>query len=95
LGEGIAGTLKDVKARGRLIAGVRTDLPPFGSVSYGIGIRKGDEEWLGFVSATLTKMKETGQYQKLLEKWSAEAMALLLGFEKPAVINKVNKEKGR
>jgi len=68
---------------------------PFGSVSYGIGIRKGDEEWLGFVNATLTKMKETGQYQKLSEKWFAEAMALLLGIEKPAVINKVNKEKGR
>jgi ABC-type amino acid transport substrate-binding protein len=31
-GEGIAGTLQDVKARGRLIAGVRTDLPPFGFV---------------------------------------------------------------
>src|SRR5512135_2093132 len=28
-GEGRAGTLQDVKARGRLITGVRTDLPPF------------------------------------------------------------------
>ena len=57
---------------------------PFGSVSYGIGVRERDEEWLGFVNATLTKMKETGRYEKLSEKWFAEAMALLLGFEKPA-----------
>lgn len=65
---------------------------PFGSVSYGIGVRKGEKEWLGFVNATLTKMKETGQYQRLSEKWFVEAMALLLGFEKPVVINKVKKE---
>ena len=57
---------------------------PFGSVSYGIGVREKDEEWLGFVNATLAKMKETGQHEKLSEKWFAEAMALLLGFEKPA-----------
>ncbi len=56
---------------------------PFGSISYRVGVREGDEEWLGFVNATLTKLKETGQYEKLSEKWFAEAMALLLGFEKP------------
>ncbi len=56
---------------------------PFGNLAYAVGVRKGDEEWLGFVNATLTKMKETGQYEKLSEKWFAEAMALLLGFEKP------------
>lgn len=28
--EGIAGTLQDARTRGSLIAGVRTDLPPFG-----------------------------------------------------------------
>jgi len=65
---------------------------PFGSVSYGLGVRKGDEEWLGFVNETLTKMKETGQYQRLSEKWFAEAMALLLGFEQPVITNKVKKE---
>ncbi len=32
LGQGMAGTLQDVKARGKLVAGVRTDLPPFGFV---------------------------------------------------------------
>ena len=66
---------------------------PFGSVSYGIGVRKGEKEWLGFVNATLTKMKETGQYQRLSEKWFAEAMALLLGFEKPMISDKAKNEK--
>jgi ABC-type amino acid transport substrate-binding protein len=65
---------------------------PFGSVSYGIGVRKGDKGWLEFVNATLTKMKETGQYQKLSERWFAEAMALLLGFEKPVITNKIKNE---
>ncbi len=56
---------------------------PFAPVSYGVGLKKGDEEWIGFVNATLTKLKETGRYEKLSEKWLAEAMELLLGFEKP------------
>jgi polar amino acid transport system substrate-binding protein len=29
-GDGVAGTLQDVKARGKLIVGVKTDFPPFG-----------------------------------------------------------------
>ncbi len=56
---------------------------PFGSVTYGVGVRKGDQEWLAFINASLTKMKETGQYDRLTEKWFAESMELLLGFEKP------------
>jgi aspartate/glutamate/glutamine transport system substrate-binding protein len=55
---------------------------PFGSVTYGIGVRGRDQEWIGFVNAALSKMKEMGEYQRLSEKWFAEAMALLLGFEK-------------
>ena len=66
---------------------------PFGSVSYGLGVRKGDKEWLGFVNMTLTKMKETKQYEKLSEKWFTEAMALLLGFEKPMTGDKAKDEK--
>ena len=31
-GDGIAGTLQDIKARGKLIGGVKTDFPPFGFV---------------------------------------------------------------
>ena len=31
-GQAAAGTLDDVKKRGRLIAGVKTDFPPFGYV---------------------------------------------------------------
>ena len=56
---------------------------PFGSISYGLGVRKDDKEWLGFLNATLRKMKETGQYQTLLKKWFAGALARLLGFERP------------
>jgi ABC-type amino acid transport substrate-binding protein len=64
---------------------------PFGSVPYGLGVRKGDKEWLGFLNTTLKKMEETGQYQKLREKWFAESLALLLGFKKPEITNKVKK----
>jgi ABC-type amino acid transport substrate-binding protein len=55
----------------------------FGSVLYGLGVRRGDKEWLNFLNATLTKIKETGQYEKLLEKWFARALAGLLGFDRP------------
>jgi putative glutamine transport system substrate-binding protein len=66
---------------------------PFGSVSYRVGVREGDEGWLGFVNSTLTKMKETGQYERLLEKWFEESMALLLGLEKPMTNDKAKNEK--
>ena len=52
-------------------------LPPFVSAPFGIGVRKGDLEWLNFVNATLKKIKESGEYRHLLEKWFGEAIALL------------------
>jgi ABC-type amino acid transport substrate-binding protein len=66
---------------------------PFGSVTYGMGVRKGDEEWLGYIDTALAKMKETGQYDRLLERWFAESMALLLGFEKPMTNDKAENKK--
>jgi aspartate/glutamate/glutamine transport system substrate-binding protein len=66
---------------------------PFGSVTYGLGVRRGDEEWLGYIDTTLAKMKETGQYDRLLERWFAKSMALLLGFEKPMTNDKAKNEK--
>jgi ABC-type amino acid transport substrate-binding protein len=39
-GEGVAGTLQDVKARGKLIAGVKTDYPPLGFLDKK-GVHKG------------------------------------------------------
>jgi ABC-type amino acid transport substrate-binding protein len=45
------------------------DLHPFSPERYGLAVRKGDKEWLDFLNATLTKMKETGEYDKLLGKW--------------------------
>jgi ABC-type amino acid transport substrate-binding protein len=58
-------------------------LQPFRPARYGLGVRKGDKEWLDFVNATLEKMKETGEYEKLLEKWfGLEAKALWKLFKK-------------
>lgn len=55
--------------------------PPFRPAPYGLGVRKGDKEWLEFVNATLTKMKKSGEYQKLWDKWFGEARAMLLKLE--------------
>lgn len=52
--------------------------PPFRPAPYGLGIRKGDKEWRDFVDATLTKIKKTGDYQKLWDKWFGENKKVLL-----------------
>jgi polar amino acid transport system substrate-binding protein len=52
--------------------------PPFRPAPYGLGVRKGDKEWLDFVDATLTKIKKTGEYQKLWDKWFGENKKILL-----------------
>jgi polar amino acid transport system substrate-binding protein len=44
-------------------------LQPFRLGRYGLAVRKGDQEWLDFIDATLTKMKETGEFDKLLVRW--------------------------
>jgi polar amino acid transport system substrate-binding protein len=65
-GEGVAGTLGDVKARGKLIVGVKTDYPPLGFLDnkrvnkgFDIDLAKafskelfGNEEAVEFVSVT-------------------------------------------
>ena len=52
-------------------------LQPFRPARYGLAVRKGDKEWLDFINSSLVKMKETGEYEKLLEKWfGLEAKAL-------------------
>jgi ABC-type amino acid transport substrate-binding protein len=57
-------------------------LQPFRPAQYGLAVRKGDKEWLDFVNSTLEKMRETGQYEKLLEKWfGLEAKALWRFFK--------------
>lgn len=55
--------------------------PPFRPAPYGLGVRKGDKEWLNFIDATITKLKKTGEYQKLWDKWFGEAKAVLLKLE--------------
>ncbi len=53
------------------------NLQPFRPARYGLAVRKGDKEWLDFINSTLARMKETGEYEKLLEKWfGMEAKAL-------------------
>lgn len=50
---------------------------PFAVVRCGLAVRKGDDEWLGFVNDRLTAMKKTPAYRKLLEKWFGMVRALL------------------
>ena len=67
------------KNRGLRIA----NFEPFRPAPYGLGVRKGDKEWLDFVNSKLSKMEETGEYEKLLEKWfGLEAKALWRLFKK-------------
>jgi polar amino acid transport system substrate-binding protein len=66
------------KNRGLKMAGVT----PFRPGRYGLAVRKGDKEWLNFIDAALTKMKETGEYDKLLGRWfGPEARVLRRLFE--------------
>ena len=44
-------------------------LQPFRPARYGLAVRKGDKEWLEFINAVLTRMKETGEFDELLGKW--------------------------
>jgi ABC-type amino acid transport substrate-binding protein len=58
-------------------------LQPFRPGRYGLAVRKGDTEWLAFINATLTKMKETGEYARLLDKWFGPvARPLWMFFER-------------
>ena len=55
--------------------------PPFRPAPYGLGVRKGDKEWLDFVDAAIAKLKKSGEYQKLWDKWFGESKAVLLKLE--------------
>jgi ABC-type amino acid transport substrate-binding protein len=54
---------------------------PFEPAPCGLAVRKGDREWLEFINATLRKMKTSGEYKNLLEKWFGKAKALLIDVE--------------
>lgn len=67
------------KNRGLRIA----SLEPFSPAPHSLGLRKGDKEWVNFVNSTLEKMKKSGEYEKLLDKWfGAEARVLWRLFKK-------------
>ena len=58
-------------------------LQPFRPGRYGLAVRKGDTEWLDFINATLTKMKETGEYGRLLDKWFGPVARVLWRLFEP------------
>ena len=58
-------------------------LQPFRPGRYGLAVRKGDKEWLDFIDARLTKMKNTGEYVKLLDKWFGPVARVLWRLFKP------------
>ena len=57
------------------------DRKPFDPAPYGLAVRKGDREWLEFINAALKKMKTSGDYKKLLEKWFGGVRAFLINLE--------------
>jgi ABC-type amino acid transport substrate-binding protein len=61
------------------IAGLR----PFRPTPYSLGVRKGDKEWLDFINSTLTMVAQSGESEKLLDKWFGdEAKTLLRSLKK-------------
>ncbi len=49
------------------------DFHPIHPSLLGLGVKKGDQEWLDFLDITLLKMIATGEHLKLLEKWFGKA----------------------
>jgi ABC-type amino acid transport substrate-binding protein len=45
------------------------DWQPIRPSSIGLGVRKGDKEWLDAIDIALLKMMASGEYQQFLEKW--------------------------
>jgi putative glutamine transport system substrate-binding protein len=54
------------------------DFDPIDPYPIGLGVRKGDKEWLDFVNITLLKMMATGEYHGLLKKWFGNVRAEFL-----------------
>jgi len=58
-------------------------LKPFRPTPYSLGVRKGDKEWLDFINSTLAMIAQSGESEKLLDKWfGQEAKVLLRSFKK-------------
>ena len=58
-------------------------LQPFRPGWYGLAVRKGDKEWLDFINGILTKMKEAGDYDKLLGRWFGRESRVLRRLFEP------------
>lgn len=54
------------------------NLQPLQPAPIGIGIRKGEEEWRGFIDRALSEMMKSGEYRKLLDKWFGKIRAEFL-----------------
>jgi ABC-type amino acid transport substrate-binding protein len=53
-------------------------LKPFRSTPYSLGVRKGDKEWLDFINSALATIAQSGESEKLLDKWFGEEAKTLL-----------------
>ena len=81
-------TLAEIKKRDKLIVGVKTDFPPFGSIDaagkpfyprpYGIAVRKGDVEFNNWVNTLLKKMRADGTYDRIWKKHVGEFESQLI-----------------
>ena len=54
------------------------DLKPFRLTPYSLGVRKGDREWLTFVNSALAMIAQSGESERLLDKWFGEEAKVLL-----------------
>jgi ABC-type amino acid transport substrate-binding protein len=43
-----------------------------------VGVRKGDKEWLDFINSALAIIAQSGESEKLLDRWFGEEAKVLL-----------------
>ncbi len=53
----------------RKLEGLRISSPSMSEEQYGIAVRKGNKELLDKINAGLKKIRESGEYDKITEKW--------------------------
>lgn len=52
--------------------------PPQMPGPYGIGVRKGDEDFLGALNVSLARVRSSGMYDKMIAKWFGDVAAKLV-----------------
>jgi ABC-type amino acid transport substrate-binding protein len=69
------------------------DFQPIDPCPIGLGVRKGDREWLDFVNLTLLKMISTGEYHGLLNKWFGKVRGEFLELALKKEINRSDRQR--